>query len=89
MPLKYACIFVLKKSRLLKVNFELLTFLRREMIKLSIHMTCFQDESINEYASFVSKGGGYKHTDCETFTRRPPMSGTILPTMCQILVVIH
>ena len=40
------------------MNVELLTFLRREMIKLSIHMTCFQDESINEYASFVSKGGG-------------------------------
>ena len=40
------------------INFELLTFLCREMIKLSIHMTCFQDEYINEYAYFVSKGGG-------------------------------
>ena len=29
------------------------------------------------------KGGGYRHTDYETFTS---MSGTILPTMCQPLV---
>ena len=28
-------------------------------------------------------GGGYRHTDYETFTS---MSGTILPTMCQLLV---
>ena len=33
------------------------------------------------------KGGGeYRHTNYETFTC---MSGTILPTMCQIVVVIQ
>ena len=33
------------------------------------------------------KGGGeYRHTNCETFTS---MSGTILPTMCQIVVMIQ
>ena len=72
------------------MNFELLTFLCREMIKLSIHMTCLQDESIIEYSYFVSKGGGYRHTYYETCTRIPPMSG--LPTTANnvsILVVIH
>ena len=29
------------------MNFELLTFPCREMIKLSIHITCFQNESIS------------------------------------------
>ena len=52
----------------------------------------------------VSKKGGHRHTDYETVTSRPyvryntankvthfsrPMSGTILPTMGQILVVIQ
>ena len=32
------------------------------------------------------KGGGHRHTNYETFTS---MSGTILPTMCQIVVVIQ
>ena len=32
------------------------------------------------------KGGEYRHTNYETFTS---MSGTILPTMCQIVVVIQ
>ena len=35
---------------------------------------------------FEKKEGGYRHTDYETFTS---MSGTILPTMCQMLVVIQ
>ena len=47
------------------------------------------------------KGGGYRHTNYETFTSRYvryntannvstfSMSGTILPKMCQILVVIQ
>ena len=32
------------------------------------------------------KGGEYRHTHYDTFTS---MSGTILPTMCQIVVVIQ
>ena len=52
-------------------------------------------------ASKNGRGGGYRHTDYETFTSMIvryntannvstfSMSGTILPTMCQILVVIQ
>ena len=44
------------QGNLFLMNFELLTFPCREMIKLSIHMTCFQNESISIQKTHLSFG---------------------------------